>query len=70
MKILQILKPKLYAHFQTEKLEGDHFILPWAITLWGEMLGDLCWVLWDGFIAKGWKWWFKTIIWLLNIYEP
>lgn len=70
MRIVQIEKPKLYEHFQTEKLEGEHFILPWAITLWGEMSGDLCWVLWDGFICKGWKWWFKTMLWLLNILQP
>lgn len=69
MRIVQREKPKLYDHFQTEKLEGEHFLLPWAITLWGEMSGDLCWVLWDGFICKGWKWWIKTGLWLLNILE-
>ena len=67
MRIVQMEKNKLYEHFQTEKLEGQHFVLPWAITLWGEMSGDLCWLLWDGFIIKGWKWWFKTMLWFLGI---
>lgn len=30
----------------------------------------MCWVLWDGFICKGWKWWFKTMLWLINVLEP
>ncbi len=34
------------------------------------MSGDMCWVLWDGFICKGWKWWFKTMLWLINVLEP
>lgn len=34
------------------------------------MSGDLSWVLWDGFIIKGWKWWFKTTLWLLRVLEP
>ena len=33
------------------------------------MSGDLCWLLWDGFIVKGWKWWFKTMLWLLGVLE-
>jgi hypothetical protein len=43
--------------------------MAWAITLWGEMTGELCWIMWDGFICKGWKWWIKTILWLLGILE-
>ncbi len=70
MRLLQQHRPLLHAHFQTENIEGDHFLLPWAVTLWGEMRGDLSFVLLDGFILKGWKWWFKVVLWLLGILEP
>lgn len=39
MRILECDRPELYAHLQNEKLEGEHFLLAWAITLWGEMSG-------------------------------
>lgn len=44
-------------------------MLPWAITLWGEMTGDLCWILWDGFLVEGWTWWFKVLLWLMKVLE-
>lgn len=66
MKVLQRQNSKLYNHFQSQKIEGEHFLLSWAITLWGEMSGDMCWILWDGFMVKGWKWWIKTCLWLLR----
>ncbi len=34
------------------------------------MSGDLIWILWDGFIIKGWKWWIKTGLWLFKKLEP
>ena len=70
MRVLQRESPKLYDHFEAENLEGEHFLLSWAITLWGENSGDLCWVMWDGFMIKGWKWWIKTVLWLLKLLEP
>jgi ecotropic viral integration site 5 protein len=70
MRILQRERPELYDHLRAEKLEGEHFLLSWAITLWGEMCGDLCWVLWDGFVLRGWDWWFRTTLWLLKVLEP
>jgi len=70
MRILQRERHELYEHLCAEKIEGEHFLLPWAITLWGEMSGDLSWVMWDGFILQGWRWWFKTCIWLMKILEP
>ena len=45
-------------------------MLSWAITLWGEMSGDLCMILWDGFLVEGWTWWFKMILWLMKVLEP
>jgi hypothetical protein len=33
------------------------------------MSGDMSWILWDGFIIKGWKWWIKTCLWLLRNLE-
>jgi hypothetical protein len=44
--------------------------LSWTITRWGEMSGELCWVLWDGFLVEGWTWWFKTVLWLMKVLEP
>jgi len=42
----------------------------WIVTLWGEMEGDIVWILWDGFLIEGWKWWAKVCLWLLGIFEP
>jgi hypothetical protein len=33
------------------------------------MTGDLCWVLWDGFLVEGWAWWFKTLLWVMKVLE-
>jgi hypothetical protein len=70
MRLLERERPELYDHLTAEKVEGEHFLLSWAITLWGEMSGELSWVLWDGFIVQGWPWWFKTALWLLRVLEP
>lgn len=44
-------------------------MVPWAVTLWGEMPGEVVWVLWDGFVLEGWSWWFKACIWVMGIFE-
>lgn len=33
------------------------------------MEGDIVWLLWDGFLAEGWKWWVKVSLWVLGIFE-
>lgn len=70
MRLLDRETPELFLHLRAEKIEGEHFMLSWAITLWGEMSGELCWVLWDGFLVEGWVWWFKMILWLMKRLEP
>lgn len=37
------------------------------MTLWGELQGDIVWILWDGFLIDGWKWWMQTGMWILEI---
>jgi hypothetical protein len=43
--------------------------VPWIVTLWGEMEGDIVWLMWDGFLLTGWKWWVRVCLWLLSIFE-
>jgi hypothetical protein len=33
------------------------------------MAGDIVWIMWDGFLIEGWKWWAKVCLWLLRIFE-
>jgi hypothetical protein len=35
------------------------------MTLWGEQQGDIVWILWDGFLLDGWKWWMQVCLWIL-----
>ena len=44
-------------------------MVSWAITLWGEFSGEIAWILWDGFLTDGWKWWMKCCIWVLSIFQ-
>ena len=68
-RVLEIYYPRLAEHFAKENLEAEHFILPWAVTLWGDKQGEMVDVLWDGFLVDGWKWWIKVSIWIVSLYE-
>ena len=67
-RILEINYPKLAGHFLREGLEAEHYIFPWAVTLWGDKQGDIVDILWDGFVVDGWKWWIKVCVWLVSLY--
>lgn len=69
MRLLERYLPNLYKHLENQKIESEHFLVPWIITLWGEMEGDIVWLMWDGFLIDGWKWWAKMCLWLLSIFE-
>ena len=58
--------PELARHFEKEKIEGEYFLLPWAITLWGEFSGELSMIMSDGFVVDGWIWWMKVALWTLR----
>jgi uncharacterized protein YqiB (DUF1249 family) len=36
-RLMERYLPKLYKHFENEKVEIEHFLVPWIVTLWGEM---------------------------------
>ena len=66
IRLIEIYIPELARHFEKEKIEGEYFLLPWAITLWGEYQGELAWVMSDGFVIDGWLWWMKVCLWVMN----
>jgi len=35
MRMLEREIPDLFDHLRAEKIEGEHFLLSWTITLWG-----------------------------------
>lgn len=68
-RLLEHYLPELANHFFDEKIEGEHYLVSWAITLWGEFSGDVVWILWDGFLTDGWKWWMKVCLWVLTVFQ-
>ena len=69
MRLVEYYLPRLFNHFLTEGIEGEHFLIAWAITLWGEYPGEITWVMSDGFILEGWKWWMQVSLWVFSHFQ-
>lgn len=66
-RVMELYHPRLFKHFENEKIEAEHYLVAWIMTLWGEQQGDIVWILWDGFLLDGWKWWMQIGLWILEV---
>ncbi|PFH35088.1 TBC domain-containing protein [Besnoitia besnoiti] len=65
--LLKAFLPKLHAHFERELIRPDYYCVQWVMTLFAYEL-PLCVVekIWDLFLLKGWKVFFKVGLAILD----
>uniref|UniRef100_A0A3Q1CVE3 Rab-GAP TBC domain-containing protein n=1 Tax=Amphiprion ocellaris TaxID=80972 RepID=A0A3Q1CVE3_AMPOC len=62
--------PKLFAHFKTNNLTPDIYLIDWIFTLYSKSLPlDLACRVWDVFCRDGEEFLFRTALGLLRLYQ-
>lgn len=62
--------PKLYTHFDTQRLTPDLYIIDWMYTLFAKSLPlDVASRVWDMFCRDGEEFLFRTALGILKLYE-